>query len=61
MDASLAKQLAGVADGTIRDTEEVRRIIVESREALEVQDERLCRMKELLFNAEQAFLRGWVA
>jgi hypothetical protein len=52
--------LRGVADGSIREAEEVRRILAESRQALELQDERLLRMKRLLFEAERAFLTGWV-
>jgi hypothetical protein len=59
MNAELAKQLRSVADGMIRDTDTARRILTESRESLDIQDERLERMKELLFRAEQAFLCGW--
>jgi hypothetical protein len=61
MDSAIAKQLQGVAEGSIRDEDSARRILAESREALEIQDERLGRMKDLLFRAEQAFLRGWPA
>jgi hypothetical protein len=59
MDAELAKKLQSVADGVIRDTDSARVILSDSREALDLQDERLGRMRELLFRAEQAFLRGW--
>ena len=59
MESSLARELQAVADGSIQDTDSVRRILAESREALGIQDERLDRMKQLLFRAEQAFLRGW--
>lgn len=61
MDAELAKRLRAVAEGTLRDTDSVRQIIADSRDALDIQDERLSRMKELLFQAEQAFIRGWSA
>jgi hypothetical protein len=61
MDGELAKMLRAVADGTIRDNDNARKIIAESKEALELQDERLGRMKELLFRAQQAFLAGWPA
>jgi hypothetical protein len=40
---------------------DLRRNLSQVREALELQDERLVRMKDMLFRAEREFLRGWVA
>lgn len=59
MDPELAKKLQCVADGSIRDTDQARTILADSREAIELQDDRLRFMRNLLFRAEQAFLSGW--
>jgi len=59
MDDELMRLVKAVGEGAIVDADQGRTVLAEAREAVSKDEERLSRMKDLLYSAEQAFVRGW--
>lgn len=58
MDVEFSRLLMAVATGEIDDTDGMRRIIRDARTAIAAKEDALNQMRELLFNAQEAFLTG---
>ena len=59
MDSELRRLVKSIESGAIRDPERVRAILDDARLLIDKKDTQLSRIKDLLFRAEQAFVRGW--
>ena len=61
MDAEYRSLVTAVRDGRVRDDDHAREIIANARIAIAAKEEALQEMRGLLYEAEDAFIRGWNA
>lgn len=59
MDSELRRLAKSVESGAIRDPDRVREILAHCRSEIDRRKRNLSKCQDLLFEAEQAFLRGW--
>lgn len=59
IDRELLNLARAVRDGSIQDQDQVRNILNRMRDDVDRRDQRLCKLKCLLCDAEEAFLIGW--
>lgn len=60
MDTEFHKLLIAVRDGKIQEPHRVREIIADARTTVAAKQDAVNEMKSILFQAEEAFLLGWV-
>jgi len=61
MDSELRRLVQSVKSGAIRDPEQVRHILADANSAIDKVQHRMWKIKDLIRDAEEAFLKGWPA